>query len=203
MKPELILIGGGGHCKACIDVVEQTDVYQITGIVDLPDKIGQKILGYEIIASDDDLPAFSKKDFYFLITVGQIEIAEKRIEIFKKLKSSSARLASVISPTAYVSRHAEIGQGTIVMHHALINAEAKIGRNCIINSKALVEHDAVVEDHCHISTGAIINGGVKVCSGTFVGSNSVTREYVNIGPKSTIGCGARVLKNVPSGSMIK
>ncbi len=24
-KPKIILIGGGGHCKACIDVIENTN----------------------------------------------------------------------------------------------------------------------------------------------------------------------------------
>jgi len=36
MKP-IILIGGGGHCLSCIDVIEQTGLYQIIGILDLPD----------------------------------------------------------------------------------------------------------------------------------------------------------------------
>ena len=51
-----ILIGGGGHCKSCIDVIEQEGKYRIAGIVDLPEKLHQKILGYKIIAIDDDLP---------------------------------------------------------------------------------------------------------------------------------------------------
>ena len=37
MKEEIILIGGGGHCKSCIDVIEQEGKYQIAGIVDLPE----------------------------------------------------------------------------------------------------------------------------------------------------------------------
>jgi len=49
MKEKIILIGGGGHCKSCIDVVEQQGKYQIAGIVDLPEKLHQKLLGYEVI----------------------------------------------------------------------------------------------------------------------------------------------------------
>ncbi len=66
------------------------------------------------------------------------------------------------------------------MHHSLVNANAKIGKNCIINTKALIEHDSIVEDHCHISTAAIINGGVCVTLGSFVGSNSTSKETVTI-----------------------
>lgn len=37
----LILIGGGGHCKAVIDVAE-TAGYTILGILDIPEKVGKK-----------------------------------------------------------------------------------------------------------------------------------------------------------------
>jgi sugar O-acyltransferase (sialic acid O-acetyltransferase NeuD family) len=193
----MILIGGGGHCKSCIDVIEQQGKYRIAGIVDLSERLHQKILGYEIIATDDDLPRFINEYENFLITLGQIKSPEKRISIFQTLKESGAKLPVIISPLAYVSKHAEIGDGTIIMHNALINAGAKIGSNCIINSKALIEHDAIIGDNCHIATGAIINGGVKVGRGTFFGSNAVCKEYIEIGESAVIGCGAKITKNIP------
>ena len=54
-KEDLILIGGGGHCKSCIDVIELEDKYRIAGIVDLPEKLGQFLMGYSYLAVDDDL----------------------------------------------------------------------------------------------------------------------------------------------------
>jgi sugar O-acyltransferase (sialic acid O-acetyltransferase NeuD family) len=186
MKEEIILIGGGGHCKSCVDVIEQAGIFQISGIVDVPGKLHQKILGYEIIAADDDLPRLANEYKNFLITIGQIKSRERRIRLYNILKDLGAKLPVIISPLAYVSKHAEIGDGTIIMHHALINAGAKIGENCIINTKALVEHDAIIEDHCHISTGAIVNGGTLIRTGTFLGSNAVTKEYITIKENSFI-----------------
>ena len=196
MKEKIILIGGGGHCKSCIDVIEQEGNYRIAGIVDLPEKLHQKILGYEIIATDDDLPRLVNEYENFLITLGQIKSPEKRIRIFQTLKESGAKLPVIVSPLAYVSKHAKIGDGTIIMHNALINAGARIGSNCIINSKALIEHDATIGDHCHVATGAIINGGVKVGSGNFFGSNSVCKEYIEVAENAVIGCGAKTNKNI-------
>ena len=197
MKEKIILIGGGGHCKSCIDVIEQQGKYQIAGIVDVSEKLHQKVLGYEIIATDDDLPQLAHEYENFLITLGQIKSPEKRIRIFQTLKESGAKLPVIISPLAYVSKHAEIGDGTIIMHQALINAGAKIGKNCIVNTKVLIEHDAIIGDHCHIATGAIINGGVRVGSGTFFGSNAVCKEYIEIGENAVIGCGTKIIKNIP------
>ena len=87
----LILVGGGGHCKSCIDVIEQKEKYRIAGIVDLSEKLHQKILGYEIIATDNDLPRLVNEYENFLITLGQIKSPEKRIRIFQALKVSGDR----------------------------------------------------------------------------------------------------------------
>ncbi len=197
MKEKIILIGGGGHCKACIDVIEQEGHFAIAGIVDVPEKKQHNVLKYPVIGSDDDLEALIKTFSNVLITLGQIKSSTRRRELFIKLMLMGAHFPVIKSPLAYVSPHANVADGTIVMHHALINAGASVGRNCIINTKALVEHDAVIEDHCHISTSAIVNGGVKIGSGSFFGSNSVCKEYIEIGENAVIGCGAIIVKNIP------
>jgi hypothetical protein len=122
MKPEIILIGGGGHCKSCIDVVEQENKFKIKGIVDVEDKIGKWVLGYEIFATDGDIAGLVNRNNFFLITLGQIKNPTKRIKIFNLLKNLNAQLPTIISPRAYVSNHSQIGQGTIIMHDAVINA---------------------------------------------------------------------------------
>lgn len=189
MKPKLILIGGGGHCAACIDVIEQEDKFEIAGIVD-KDIARGALLGYPILGSDDDLRELRASCDCALITTGQIKNPSIRARLFEYAKSLGFILPTIISPRAYVSRHALTGEGTIVMHGALVNARATIGRNCIINTKALAEHDAVVEDNCHISTAAIVNGGTIVRKGTFVGSNAVTKEYVETRENDFIKAGS-------------
>lgn len=185
-KPKIILIGGGGHCKSCIDVIEQEDKYQIEGIIDVPEKFGNKIFTYKVIGNDNDIPMYAQQGRNFLITVGHLGNPTLRKKLFNLVKNNRGLLPVIISPIAYVSKHANIGEGTIIMHNALINANAEIGKNCIINTNALIEHDAIIEDNTHISTGAIINGSVKIGCESFIGSGAVTRENINIEARSFI-----------------
>ena len=196
MKGKIILIGAGGHCKSCIDVIEQEACFAIAGIVDVPEKKQHTVLGYTVIGADTDLSELIKTFPNVLITLGQIKSPARRMQIFNDLTERGAHFPVIKSPLAYVSPHASVAEGTIVMNHAVINAGARVGRNCIINTKSLVEHDAVIEDHCHISTGAIVNGGVKIGSGSFLGSNAVCKEYIKIGENTVIGCGAIIVKNI-------
>lgn len=196
MKKPIVLIGGGGHCKSCIDVIEQGEEYQIVGILDTPEKVGGRILGYEIIGTDDDFKELSKTISNYLITVGQIKSAAKRVKLYNMVKNGGGRLPAIISPNAYVAMSSTIGEGTVIMHNSIINVEAHIGVNCIINSKALIEHEALVGDFCHVSTGAIINGQTKVGNRCFIGSNSVLSNNISISDDAIISAGSRVLTDL-------
>jgi sugar O-acyltransferase (sialic acid O-acetyltransferase NeuD family) len=189
---ELILIGGGGHCKAVIDIIEQEGRFEIAGIVDKPELLGSKVFGYSVIGNDFDLVNLAKKYQYALITVGQIESPSLRIKLFDLAIKAGYILPSIISPNAYVSQYASIGNGIVIMHGALINASASIGDNCIINSKALIEHDCQISEHCHISTNATINGKVVVGPGCFIGSGAITKESITIQKNSFIKAGSVV-----------
>lgn len=174
----IILVGAGGHCRSVIDVIEQDGRYEIYGLVDVASNIGSKVLGYEVIAGDEELPQLFSQCTNALVTVGHIQNNTLRVRLYQTLKKIGYFLPALVSPLAYVSKHAELGEGTVVMHHALVNVNAKVGRNCIINSKALVEHDVQIGDHCHISTASVLNGGVVVKENTFFGSNATSRQEV-------------------------
>ncbi len=183
---KIILVGGGGHCKSVIDVIEQERKFKIAGIIDKPSLIGTKILQYSVIGSDKDLKNLAKKYSYALITVGQINSAILRKKLFNLVKKAKFILPKIISPTAYVSKYSSIGKGSVIMHKSIINANSSIGDNCIVNTSALVEHDCIISSHCHISTNATINGGVNIKSGCFIGSNATIKQGLKIKENSFI-----------------
>jgi sugar O-acyltransferase (sialic acid O-acetyltransferase NeuD family) len=200
MKENLILIGAGGHARSCIDVIEQEGKFKITGIVGLESELGLQVNGYEVIATDKDLSTMIGKAQFALIALGQISSPDARVNLYQRASKTGFELASVVSPSAYVSPSVQIGKGTIVMHGAIINAGVRVGRNCIINSKALLEHDTQVLDNCHISTGTILNGGVIVEEGCFIGSGAIVKERVSIGERSVVGMGSQLRTNLSANS---
>ena len=190
----LILVGGGGHCKSVIDVAESAG-YNILGILDMPEDVGKKVLDYKVIGTDDDIPQYVDKA-EFVITVGFIKNPTTRIKLYNKVKAAGGRLATIIASTAHVSKYAELGEGTVIMHHAFVNAGAKIGDNCIINTFVNIEHDAEVGNQCHISTGTMVNGECKIGESCFIGSQSVCANCIEIASDIIIGAGSVVRKSI-------
>ena len=197
-KVDILVVGAGGHALSCIDVIEESGLYRIVGFVGMPEEVGLRYFGYDVIASDEDLPNLVGEYSHALVAVGQIKTSAIRRRIYSCLKDLGFSLPTVRSPRAQISAHAFVNEGTIVMNDALINAGANVGVNCIINSKALIEHGVVIGDHCHISTGSIVNGNTSVGSGTFIGSGSVIKEGVSIGQDCLVGMGLPIRHDILS-----
>jgi len=195
----LLLIGGGGHCAAAIDVIEAGDEWNIVGILDRSENLGQEILGHQVIATDAEMKKLAETCPYALITVGQVESPALREKLFLEAVAAGFVLPSIASPLAHIARNAVIGAGSLIMHFAVVGPNAVVGKNSIINTRALVEHDGSVGDHCHISTAAVLNGAVSVGSYTFVGSASVCRHGISIGDNCIISFGSRVNHSIESG----
>lgn len=191
---DLILVGGGGHCKSVIDVAESAG-FHILGILDRFEFVGKDVLDYKVIGTDDDISQYVSKA-EFVVTVGFIKNPDIRVRLFNQIKSAGGILATIIASTAYVSKYAQLGEGTVVMHKAFVNADCKIGSNTIINTLANIEHDCVIGDNAHISTGVMVNGGCFIGRDVFIGSRSVVANCVSVCDKVIVGAGSFIRKSI-------
>ena len=202
-KRKIILVGGGGHCKSCIDVIERENKFLIAGILDKESLTGEKILGYPILGSDELIEKLAKENYCFLITVGQIKSPAIRKKIYKTIKKVGGELPVIISPHAIISKYSTLQEGTIVMHNAIVNVATTIGKCCILNSASLVEHDCEIGDFCHISTNTTVNGSVVIGDSCFIGSKVVINNNLNIIGSVIVPSGSRVAVSIDTVGVFK
>jgi sugar O-acyltransferase (sialic acid O-acetyltransferase NeuD family) len=191
-KPDLLLIGAGGHARSCIDVIELDGRFRIVGLIGVADEVGTECMGYEVLATDDDLPELALKFEYAMVTVGQIKCPKRRIQLYKRALDCEFIFPVITSRCARVSRHATVAPGTIVMHGAVVNAGAVVGSNCILNTNSVIEHDVVLGDFSHVSTGSIVNGDTRIGERSFIGSGSIIKEGLSLGAGCVVGMGSCV-----------
>lgn len=194
--PGILLIGAGGHARACIDVIEEEGRFSVFGLIGQVHEAGSDVLGYPVLGSDADLPSLLAQCGRALMTVGQIASPDVRMRIAAQLAALGGDMPAIVSPRAHVSRHAVIGAGTIVLHGAVVSAGARVGAHCILNSQSLVEHDAHIAAFCHVSTGAIVNGGATVGEGSFIGSRSVLKHGITVGQRCIVGMGTALRRDL-------
>lgn len=182
----MYLYGAGGHAKVILDILEAQG-YEVAGVVDdnpaLTEFMGKPVLhGVKEVSP-------------VIISIG---INGTRRKVVEKQDPTTV-YGTAIHPSAIVSPHATIEEGTVVMQGAIVQTGTQIGKHCIINTGASVDHDCVLENFVHISPHATLCGDVKVGEGTWIGAGAVVIQGIRIGKNCVIGAGSVVCKDVPDG----
>jgi UDP-perosamine 4-acetyltransferase len=200
----VIGLGGGGHAKVVIEILQADDGLVLCGLLDAnPNLIGQSILGVPIFGGDEMLPEIAKKGigFFFIGVAGAGNTAPRRT-LYQLALEHRLEPLSAIHNRAVISPSCVVGLGVTIMAGAVINACASLGANVIINTGAIVEHDCVLRDHVHVATGARLAGGVCVESGAHIGAGATVRQAITIGEGAIVGAGAVVIDDVPAGAVV-
>ncbi|MBP7653496.1 acetyltransferase [Candidatus Dependentiae bacterium] len=197
---KLLLIGGGGHCKVVIDAVNKMGVFEISGIIDIKEKIGLKVSSIPIIGSDEELIKIvsSLHIKKCIITAGSVGETLLRTRLVKLSENAGLEFVNIIHPSAIISENSILGKGNFVSAGAIINSETIIGDHCIINTGAVIEHDCKIGDFVHISPKALLCGGVKIGNNSHIGAGTCVIQNVAVGSNTIIGIGSVVTKTVES-----
>lgn len=198
----LVLIGGGGHCKSVLDAALSMNVFNKIVITDADAKPGTFILGCEVVGNDDILMQLKQDGFdYAFITVGSIKSCKLRKSLALKANELGYLFPVIKDPTAVISKFAKLGEGTFVGKKTVINADSFIGNHCIINTGAIIEHECHIGDFSHISVGSILCGNVEIGRECFIGAGSTIIQSKNIGKNTIIGANSTVLSDVKDHSL--
>lgn len=193
---KIVLVGGGGHCKVIIDIINSCKQYEIVGVTD-NNKIGEKLLDVPIIGDDSILAGMYQEGItHAFVCVGGLNNMELRDKIYLKLKEIGFKIPTLIHKEAIVSSYAKIHEGTCIMAGAVVNAEAIIGENCIINTSSVIEHDCLIGKNTHISPKACILGGSIIGCNCHVGAGSSVIQGIHVGNSVVIGAGAVVINDL-------
>lgn len=197
-----MILGSGGHAASLIDILERENKYKIAGYV-VNDKKKECCIKYPQIGKDRDLDCLYQNGIKnAAIGVGYLGKSDLRKRLYERLKKIGFNFPVICDPSAMVSSHTEIGEGTMIGKGAIINVGTKIGKMCIINSGAIVEHDCIVDDFTHIAVGGILCGSVTVGRSTFIGANTTVIQEKTIGRNCVIGAGITIKKNIGDCNMV-
>jgi len=203
MRNKIVLIGGGGHCKVAISLIQTSTNFEIYGITDSKLKIGSSVNGIKVLGTDKILKQLHKKGITnALISVGSIKDNTLREKLYIQTKNIGFSMPAIVSKFAIVDKTAKIGYGTVVLPGTIINANARIGQNCIINTGSIIEHDVKIDNHCHVAPGAVICGSCNIMSKSFIGSGATVINNINIGQSCVVGAGSVVIRNIESKSIV-
>ncbi|MBU0983965.1 MAG: acetyltransferase [candidate division Zixibacteria bacterium] len=199
---KIVILGVGGNCIDILDTIR-----------DINDDIGRP--HFECVGFLDDKPsshgmlfgdvkclgplnqAGELGDCLFVNGIGSTANFWHKRRIIESTGVTDDRFATIIHPTASISRMATLGPGTVVFQHATVTTNVTVGRHVIILPQAVISHDVTVGDYTCITGGVCISGGATIEQSCYLGSNCTIGNNLTIGEYSLIGMGSTVVKDVP------
>ena len=112
------------------------------------------------------------------------------------------RFATIVHPTASVSRTAQLGRGVVIFQHVTVTTNVSIGDHVTILPNSIVSHDDRIGDYTSIAGGVCISGSVHVGRSCYLGTRSALMSGIEIGDGSLVGMGSVVLHSVEPHSVV-
>ena len=196
MKPRLVVVGGGGHARVVMDILDAMGLYDLAGFTSLDS--GERtalMFGCRRLGEDDASPGLLAEG------IGNAFVAigdnSRRRSTASYLLGLGFSLINVMSPRASVSPHAMLGRGIALMPGAIVNAGAELGDGAIVNTNASVDHDCTIGAFTHIAPGVAIAGSVRIGEEVLIGVGARIVPGVRIGDRAIVAAGSVVLRDVP------
>jgi UDP-perosamine 4-acetyltransferase len=197
VNERVVVVGGGGHAKVLVDVLEQAGGFEIVGFVSMEEH--ETLYRYPRLGNDETLPAVFRSGITSaVVAIGDNKRRQLSIHL---LRTYGFKLTNAISPAAIISKWATIGDGAAILPGAVVNADSRLGDGVIVNTNASIDHDCVVGGCVHIAPGANVAGRVRLGEGVLLGIGSSVIPGVTIGPWTLVGAGAAVVTDLPANAV--
>lgn len=178
---KLLLVGAGGFGRV---VLEYASCHYNCAFLD--DGDATIVDGVPVIGKTGDMKKFFPEYKLLLVTIGNNMLRER---LYQEAASIGYSFPNIIHPTAYVSPHAHIGYGCVILNYAVIQNNAKCGDGCILNPGVELHHDSSIGSYCLIYTNSVIRSLTFVGNRVWIGSTSTVSTSAVVPDDATISDG--------------
>ncbi|MFD3937569.1 NeuD/PglB/VioB family sugar acetyltransferase [Streptomyces sp. NPDC058611] len=207
---DLLIVGAGGFARetaqAVRDVADADLAYgsaprwRLLGhLDDDPALDGAEVDGVPVLGGCDRVHEL--RSARVVVCVGSPRDYAVRARLVRRLGLPVNRYATVVHPTAVVSRSSVLGAGSVLLAHSVLTAGVRVGSHVAVMPQVVLTHDDAVGDFATLASGVRLGGGVRVGRGAYVGAGALVREYTTVGAWSLTGMGSTVLADVPPGEV--
>ncbi len=164
----LLILGAGMHGRDVKEIAESLHIFRKIRFLD------DNVTGEDIVGRCDEISEFKAEYPCAFIAIGDNKVREKYAMI---LKSQHFLIPSLVAPSAFISSHAKIGIGTVVMPQTNLGA-VDVGSFCIVAAGCTIGSGVELGDYTRVDSGAIVPKGEDVPKGTWIRSGEIY-QYKN------------------------
>ncbi|MEY3824585.1 MAG: hypothetical protein RLZZ13_512, partial [Pseudomonadota bacterium] len=200
----VLILGGQGGAKMCIDAIRSKGEFGIIGIIDSELRVGDLVSNVPVIGGENLLiPLFKKGVNKIVASFSSLKNLSKREEKINKLKQIGYKFPNIFHAQSIIETSSSLGEGNIILASSIIGSCCQIGSFNYINTGAIICHDAIIANNNHFAPNSVIAGRVIVGNNNLIGINVSTFYDITIGSNIIINNGVSVNNNVSDFTILK
>lgn len=106
------------------------------------------------------------------------------------------KLATFVSPQAFVANDAILEAGVMVYPNATVHARVRLGRGVLVNSGASVGHETSIGEFSNVGPGVSLGGRGNIGARVYLGIGCSMLEELTIASSAIVGAGAAVIRDI-------
>ncbi|GAA5081954.1 sugar O-acyltransferase (sialic acid O-acetyltransferase NeuD family) [Thermocatellispora tengchongensis] len=197
----LLIIGAGGFARETAQLVEDVNAHiptwELLGhLDDDPGLHGTSVDGVPVLGGAKEIDRYPHAQV--VVCTGNPRDYASRWRIVHRLGLPATRYATLIHPTASVSRSSTVGPGSVIMAQTVLTASVRVGPHVSVMPHVTLTHDDEVSGFATLAGGVRLAGSVRVETGAYLGAGALVGENLTIGAFALVGMGSVVTRDVPA-----
>ncbi|MFO1223424.1 MAG: acetyltransferase [Burkholderiaceae bacterium] len=201
---KLVIVGDSAFAEIAREYFDADSDYRVAGFaVEAAYLKRTELHGLPVVAFEDLERCFPAADHEIFVAVVYTQLNRLRTRLAQAAKARGYRLASFVSPRAFVWRNVTIGEHCFVFEDNTVQPFVSIGDNVVLWSGNHVGHHSVIEANCFVASHVVISGFCTIGASSFLGVNATIANNVRVGRDNWVGPNVAVMKDTADGALFK
>lgn len=201
---KLVIVGDSAFAEIAHEYFDADTEYEVVAFaVESAYLKRQELRGLPVVAFETLAQTQPPAEHDVYVAIVYTQLNRLRTRLTQTAKALGYKLASYVSPRAFVWRNVEIGEHCFIFEDNTVQPFVKIGNNVVLWSGNHIGHHSEIRDNCFIASHAVISGFCDIGESTFIGVNATLANNVTIGKDNWIGPNAAIMKNTEAGALYK
>lgn len=200
----LVIVGDSAFAEVAHEYFDADTDYQVVAFaVERAYLKRNELRGLPVVEFESLHESFPPHTHEVYVAVVYTQLNRLRARLMLEAKAKGYRLASYISPRAFVWRNVSLGEHCFIFEDNTVQPFVRIGNNVVLWSGNHIGHHSVVRDHCFISSQVVISGFCDIGENCFLGVNSTISNNIKVGRDNWLGPSTTITRNTEDGALYR
>lgn len=203
-KKKLVIVGDSAFAEIAREYFDVDTDYQVVAFAVEAAYLKQDALhGLPVVPFEQLQALYPPDEHEVFVAVVYTQLNRLRARLARVAREQGYRLASYVSPRAFVWRNVKLGEHVFIFEDNTVQPFVEIGNNVVLWSGNHIGHHSRLRDNIFVSSHVVISGFCDIGEHCFLGVNATIANNVTVGSDNWVGPGITLMKDTEPNALFK